>query len=221
MASLRESIRTTVPGSTAAYEWLQHARKRHRSKGAISQLASREEPLRLDIGSGGRHGKNGWITVDTVNGCDLYWDLREGIPFPDDSVASIYSSHLFEHLTYHDGQALMRECYRVLEPGGEFSIAVPDARIYVEGYLGIRDIPQEFFGWTPAFNGTTPIDALNYVAYMGGEHKYLFDQENLVHRLASAGFHHARAREFDPTLDLPERQYESIYAIGFKPVSAH
>lgn len=172
----------------------------------------------LDIGSGGRRGSGGWITIDTVNGCDLYWDLREGIPFEDNTVSAIYSSHLFEHLDYADGQVLLSECFRVLKPGGSFSIAVPNARIYIEGYLGVREVPSNYFGWTPAFNNTTAIDAVNYVAYMAGEHKYLFDEENLVHRLQSVGFVDAQSRSFDPLIDLPEREYESIYALGTKPV---
>ncbi len=149
--------------------------------------------------------------------CDLYWDLRYGIPFADGSVDNVYSSHLFEHLPYPDGQKLLAEAMRVLKPGGSFSIVVPNARLYVEHYLGQRDLPDDFFGWEPAFNGTTRIDALNYIAYMAGEHKYLFDQENLLHILSAAGFDRVAPREFDAETDLAERDYESLYAIGFKP----
>ena len=52
--------------------------------------------------------------------------------------------------------------------------------------MGARDIPEDYFGWRPAFNSTTSIDAINYVAYMGGEHKYMFDQENLLHIFRTA-----------------------------------
>jgi hypothetical protein len=83
--------------------------------------------------------------------------------------------------------------------------------------MGTRELPQDFFAWDPAYNGTTRIDALNYIAYMAGEHKYLFDRENLLHILNAAGFDHVAPREFDPETDLAERDYESLYAIGFKP----
>jgi predicted SAM-dependent methyltransferase len=123
---------------------------------------------------------------------------------------------LFEHLSFDEGQKLMKESIRVLKKGGTFSICVPNARIYIEGYLGLRDVPQEFYGWTPAFNETTAIDAVNYVAYMGGEHKYMFDQENLLEVLRQAGFTSVQARSIDLEVDRQERDYESIYAIAHK-----
>ena len=143
-----------------------------------------------------------------------------GIPFTDNSVSRIYSSHMFEHLTYSEAQGLLDECMRALKPGGSFSIVVPNAGMYIEGYVGQRDLPSEYFGWEPAYNRTTRIDALNYVAYMAGEHKYMFDQENLLHILTAKGFVNVSARAFDPETDMQERDFESIYAIGYKPDSA-
>ena len=43
-------------------------------------------------------------------------------------------------------------------------------------------------------------------------HKYLYDEENLVLILESKGFKNVRLRNFDPSLDLKERDFESIYA---------
>lgn len=216
MSQLRSIIRAKVPFSTSIYEDVDRRRRMARSRKQLPALAARS-PLKLDLGGGYRKGRNGWITVDISHECDLYWDLRYGIPFADNSVDAVYSSHLFEHLAYEDGQKLLREALRVLKPGGTFSIVVPNARLYVEHYVGERELPEEFFGWSPAYNGTTRIDALNYVAYMAGEHKYLFDQENLLHILAAAGLEGVTAREFDPETDLAERDYESLYAIGVKP----
>ena len=87
----------------------------------------------------------------------------------------------------------------------------------MEHYLGIREVPHDYFGWEPAYNNTTSIDAINYVAYMDGEHKYMFDQENLLHLLTSAGFQDVTERAFDPETDRTERDYESLYAMGTKP----
>jgi predicted SAM-dependent methyltransferase len=216
VSSLRSTIRNRVPFSTAIYEDVDRRRRMSRSRKALPALAART-PLKLDLGGGYRKGSNGWITVDVSHECDLYWDLRYGIPFADGTVDAIYSSHLFEHLPYEDGQKLLGESLRVLKPGGSFSIVVPNARLYIEHYMGSRDLPEEYFGWQPAYNGTTRIDALNYVAYMAGEHKYLFDEENLLHILSAAGFERVTPREFDPETDLAERDYESLYAIGYKP----
>jgi predicted SAM-dependent methyltransferase len=217
VASAREIVRNRIPFSPHACEWVNYRRRRRTSRSRVDSILASGTSIKLDIGGGYRSGSNGWINVDTAFEADLYWDLREGIPFPTGSVSVIFSSHLFEHLTFSEGQDLMAEILRVLEPGGGMSIAVPNARLYLEAYVNGEELSDEFFGWEPAFNDTTAIDMVNYVAYMDGEHKYMFDQENLLHVLSAAGFSGVKARDFDPETDLAERDYESIYAIGFKP----
>ena len=169
----------------------------------------------LEVGAGPRTGVNGWLTIDVNPRCDIPWDLRNGIPFPDATVSEIYSSHFLEHLTYGETQTFLDECLRVLRPGATFSVCVPNARLYLEAYLGVRDLdPKVFLRHAPAFNNSTKIDVVNYTAYMGGEHKYMWDEENLLHVLKTKGFSDVKLREFDPALDLQVRDYESIYAIA-------
>ena len=67
-----------------------------------------------------------------------------------------------------------------------------------------------------AFNNTTKIDYINYMAYMDGVHKYMFDEENLLHILKTKGFNDVKLRVFDSQIDLKSRDYESIYAQGIK-----
>lgn len=218
--TLRQRVRTTVPFSEDMYALAVTRSRMIGSRRRVRELLAGGREIRLDLGGGYQPGRNGWINVDVAREADLFWDLRYGIPFPDGSVHALYSSHLFEHLTYSQGQMLLAECLRTLRPGGTFSIVVPNARLYLEAYLLGTDLPDDYFGWRPAFHGTTAIDAVNYVAYMAGEHRYMFDSENLLHRLRTAGFADVRQRQFDPLTDLPERDYESIYAIGTKPDQA-
>ncbi len=94
---------------------------------------------------------------------------------------------------------------------------MPNARIFIEAYVNSDPLDRDqFLGWTPAFNNTTSIDYVNYVAYMDGQHKYMFDEENLLHILKSKGFRNARLRPFDSDLDLKERDSVSIYAAAEK-----
>ena len=216
MNSLREWVRTSVPFSTEAYERITHRKRRKASRAQVPDLLARS-PLKLDLGGGYRSGSNGWINVDTSPQADFYWHLGEPLPLPDDSVDALYSSHLLEHLTFAQTQHLLAECARVLKPGHEISVCVPNARLFIEHYMGTRDLPQDFFAWKGAYNNTTRIDAVNYIAYLAGEHTYMFDQENLEFVLRSAGFADVRARTFDPALDLLARDAESIYAVGVKP----
>jgi len=101
----------------------------------------------------------------------------------------------------------------VLVQGGTFSICVPNAKIYIEAYLKSDSLDEDrFFDYKPAYNNTTRIDYINYTAYMGGHHKYMFDEENLIYILKSKGFRNVKLRKFDPSIDLKNRDFESIYA---------
>ena len=216
MSSFRSRIRETFPFTEDMYEFAVAKWDMRPSKKKFTALLNTGAPICLDLGGAGPgHGE--WTTVDMTKECDIFWDLRNPIPLPANSVTKLYSSHLFEHLTYQQGQKLLQESMRLLKPGGTFSICVPNARMYIEGYLGLRELPEDCFGYLPAFNATTSIDAINYVAYMSGEHKYMFDQENLLHILSTAGLINVTERPFDPSSDRAERDFESLYAIGTKP----
>ena len=108
---------------------------------------------------------------------------------------------------------MLDECLRVLVPGGTFSVAVPNARLYLSAYINNSTLSdKKFFGYKPAYNNTTKIDYVNHVAYMDGHHKYMFDEENLVMVLQIGGFRNVHLRYFDPNLDMESRDFESIYA---------
>jgi predicted SAM-dependent methyltransferase len=187
---------------------------RHRSsKRSIRRLLKEGRGICVELGAGDKRGEHGWVTIDMTKNCDIYWDLRRGIPFPNDSVQRIYSSHFFEHLSFAEAQRFLDECKRALVPNGKFSICVPNARIYLDAYAKGNSLDAAtYFGYGSAYNHTTRIDYVNYTAYMDGAHKYMFDEENLIFILKSKGFRNVRLREFDPSLDLRERDFESIYA---------
>jgi predicted SAM-dependent methyltransferase len=206
---LRRSIKRRLPFALPIYLAIRH----YLSKRKIRRILRERTEISIEVGAGNKRGQGEWVTIDMNDTCNVYWDLRKGIPFPDESVKKIYSSHFLEHLSFGEAQHFLDECRRVLVPGGQFSICVPNARIYLEAYVNgdLLDAGR-FFGHQPAYNHTTRIDFVNYIAYMGGGHKYMFDEENLLYVLGARGFKHPRARQFDPTLDLLERDYESIYA---------
>jgi len=211
---VKEIIKQYVPSILINFARnVRHSVKLRVSKRHINYFLKEREKIYLEIGAGNKKGENGWITLDLAPDCDIYWDLNKGLPFSDESVSKIYSSHVFEHFTFKEGQRLLDECLRVLVKDGIFSICVPNAKIYIEAYL-ISDCLYEnqFFGYKPAYNNTSRIDYVNYTAYMDGHHKYMFDQQNLIVMLENKGFSNVRLRNFDPNLDLKERDFESIYA---------
>ncbi|TKY91819.1 MAG: class I SAM-dependent methyltransferase, partial [Candidatus Methanomarinus sp.] len=47
-------------------------------------------------------------------------DVSKKLPFDNESIDYIYSSHLIEHLNKEVGEKLLQECFRVLKKGGLF-----------------------------------------------------------------------------------------------------
>ena len=190
-----------------------HFIRQQLSKLRIRQLLRGKGELFLDLGAGNKKGENGWVTMDLTAQCDIYWDLRNELPFPNKSISKIYSSHFFEHLSFKEAHSFLEDCFRVMVSGGTISICVPDARKYIDAYVKNVDLDRkQFLDYEPAYNATTRIDYVNYIAYMDGEHKYMFDADNLLSILSSHRFRDVRLRRFDPDLDLRERDCMSIYA---------
>lgn len=181
----------------------------------VIKLIKASKPICLDVAAGDIKGKNNWITVDRTRNCDLFWDLRNGIPFPSNSVKEIYCSHFLEHLSFREGQTMLKEFYRVLSKDGRLRVAVPNARLYVDTYLEGGG-KKQLITYKDAFNDTTPIDYLNYMGYMNGVHKYMFDIENLIKRISLSGFKNVSERSFEDDIDIKFREFESIYAVAFK-----
>tara|TARA_Y100001934_G_scaffold110128_1_gene134898 strand:+ start:7234 stop:7911 length:678 start_codon:yes stop_codon:yes gene_type:complete len=188
-----------------------------RAKIAASQTVSSGKEVKLEIGAGAKKGQNGWTTLDQNNLCDIQWDLNNPLPFPDNSVDAIYSSHVLEHFPLPTMKELIGECVRVLKPGGEFIVAVPDASRFIHAYSTGQQLDEDlFFPYKPAFRYHSMIDYVNYTAYMSGQHHHMFDQENLLAILQACSFSSVSTRDFDPQLDSQSRDYESIYARAVK-----
>jgi predicted SAM-dependent methyltransferase len=185
------------------------------SRGKFRNL-QKLDSIRLELGSGPKRGNGGWTTVD-ISGADINWDLRKGIPLDNDSVDVIYTSHMLEHIPFSELEPFIIECKRVLKVGGSLSVCVPNAGYYINAYCEQKVFrnPETFYQEARCETGSY-IDQVNYIAYMGGEHAYMFDEENLVKILSNAGFYQVALRKFDSTLDLLERDHESIYALATK-----
>lgn len=65
----------------------------------------------------------------------VIYDVRRCLPFPDNSAEAVYASHLLEHLYLDEEEFLLRECFRVLCPGGTLRVVVPDLKAIIEEYM--------------------------------------------------------------------------------------
>lgn len=185
---------------------------------AISWFKIKQNQLnsqKLEIGSGGVC-KPGWITLDKCVGADIYWDLNKSLPFANEQFDLIYSSHVLEHFSFKELQRLLAELYRILKPGGIMSVCVPDAKLYIDVYNN-KENSKRLTQYQPAFISEQPMDTLNYLFYMNGQHKHMFDTESLIYHLSCAGFVNCMSREFDDKLDSLDRHHTSLYVECRKP----
>lgn len=65
---------------------------------------------------------------------DIISDVRRGLPFITECCNHVYSAHLIEHLFYRDGEAFLKEIWRILKLGGKAEIICPDLEELVEQY---------------------------------------------------------------------------------------
>ena len=70
-----------------------------------------------------------------------------------------------------------------------------------------------------AVNTNSKIDQLNYIAYLNGDHTFMFDEENIINILKMCDFNNVDFREFNPDIDQIERDFESMYVQAYKQLS--
>lgn len=90
----------------------------------------------LNLGCGHHHLRH-WVNVDfsaTAPGVIAH-NLNSGIPFPEQNFDVVYHSHVLEHFSREQGAFFMRECFRVLKPGGIVRVLVPDLETVASEYL--------------------------------------------------------------------------------------
>lgn len=176
-------------------------------------------PTKINLGSGDAC-KPGFINTDLCAGADVVVDLRRPLPFEDACCDLIFSEHCFEHFDYpHAIGALLKECYRVLKPGGRLTFSVPLTEWPVSDYASGDDAPYfrtcRELGWHSGC--TTRMEHINDHFRQGGDHRFAYDEETALKLLRELGFVQARGRDFDPALDSEHRRVGSLFIDAYKP----
>ena len=175
-----------------------------------------QDTVKLNLGSGPLKGENGWTNIDLF-GADINHDLKNGLPLRDNCVDKVYSSHVFEHIPYQDLLGVICEIRRVLKPGGTLLVCVPNAGLYLRAYFNNEMFVSYDEMFTPAsVNTGSRIDQINYIAYLNGDHTFMFDEENIINILKNCKFNNAEFRTFDSQIDHAERDFESMYVKASK-----
>jgi predicted SAM-dependent methyltransferase len=201
--------------SAPYHDW----RARRRSARALASLPAKD--LCVNFGCG-PNTLRGWVNLDVARGddIDIIWDLRRGLPFPDESCTALFGEHVIEHVPKEDGEKLLRECYRVLQPGGVLRLSTPDAERFIRSYAGDGEFLRH-----PAFPDTfeTPLDRINQMMREYEQHLWAYDADSLSLTLRKAGFSRVIEQQFGQSahprmqhIDSEGRAFESLYVEGVK-----
>lgn len=148
----------------------------------VEEIRLGHTDLKLHLGSG-LVKLSDWVNVDMETPvADMKLDLRQALPFDDNSVRFIFSEHFIEHITRDEALNLLRECRRILADGGVLRLSTPNLRWIIEKYL--EENIMEWVGlWSPA----TPCQMMNEGMRSWG-HQFVYDANELSLLFSEAGF---------------------------------
>lgn len=155
---------------------------------------------------------DGWVNVDNATGAHVrklpiigavagkllfrtpwspdivFQDLRKPFRWADGTVDVIYTSNTIEHLKKRDGENCLRECARVLRPGGILRVVVPDLKGYVEDYLAGRVAARDLLTELNVVEARGLSRAREILAmYTGGSHCCMYDASSMLALLRDRG----------------------------------
>jgi SAM-dependent methyltransferase len=159
-----------------------------------------------------------------------FHDCRKKLPFFSDEVDCIYTSHFLEHVYRHQALAILKECRRILKPGGVVRIVVPDVKKLALAYLDGRmdkiptstpdDPDLKFTDCDRLVMQFYPAE-LNYVRPLGrllkareiclARHKWMYDYDSLRVLLKEAGLENIRE------MNAGQSEIENIDRLDLKP----
>jgi predicted SAM-dependent methyltransferase len=188
----------------------------------LSRKVPAEKQLHFGCGS---DYKNGFINLDMNKSADYYFDARNKLPFGDETIEYIYSSHFVEHLSNDELMRHFKESFRVLQIGGRYRICIPDFESSIKAYTR-RDYERLEMSKTdwPLNYCFVPEHLLSYADYLDrslheyGTHKIFLDFEKTKNMLIHSGFQGVNINlvTYDPSIDRKERRNYSIYVEALK-----
>src|SRR5262245_5010551 len=110
--------------------WIAKRRARARR---IQEYLRESSAKKLQLGAGPTT-LPGWLCTDLAptSVSMVHLDVTKPFPFENVVFDYIFSEHLIEHISWNDGAAMLRECHRVLKPGGIIRIATPDLAVLLD-----------------------------------------------------------------------------------------
>jgi predicted SAM-dependent methyltransferase len=156
-----------------------------------------QKKVMLNVGAG-RFRHRDWINVDLkVSSLSIDWrdsDINHDLlsytllPFHDDTVDAIYSSHTMEHISQDAVDFFFVDAKRILKPGAIMRISVPNTDLAINAFLRCdRRFFEEFYSErlkdTPLYNLL-----VRYVATQAVNTKFSGNSLHIIDRLENMNY---------------------------------
>jgi len=161
---------------------------------AIKIYLNAHKVRKLQIGAGSNI-LDGWLNTNSPKFSRkvIFLDATKQFPFDDSTFDYIFSEHQIEHLTYEEGLFMLRECLRVLKPGGKIRIATPSLEMLFGLHVPVKSARQQYYikwvvdKFVPGVSTYREAFVINN-AFYNYQHRFLYDQSTLQGALEEAGF---------------------------------
>ena len=163
-----------------------------------------DKNLQINLGSG--HWKlTDWVNVDIDHDSepDVVANLAADLPFADGVARLLHSEDFIDQLELGQAAAFLRECHRILAPGGVLRVLTPDLQKLAHMYLNdpdrLKDLWKNFVRVPLSLD--TPGEIFNIGMRFAG-HTFLYDAETFQALASSCGYE-ARRVEYQQS-EVPE-----------------
>jgi predicted SAM-dependent methyltransferase len=137
---------------------------------------------------------DGWLNsdLDPAGLNVVYLDATRPFPLPDSSIDYIFTEHQIEHIEYEQSQFMLRECFRILKPGGRIRIATPNLEFLARlTDPNKTDVQKRYIDWSisqffPRHEGYESFVINNF--FYNFHHRFIFDPQTMTRSLTLAGF---------------------------------
>ena len=146
--------------------------------------------VKINLGSG-HYKLDGWVNVDIDldSRPDVGANLSAGLPFADGVAGLMHTEDFIDQLQLDNAEGFLKECHRILAPGGVLRVLTPDMRRLAELYLNDPDRLVELW---KTFVGIelkldTPGEVFNLGMRFAG-HTFLYDEQTFKALAGRCGF---------------------------------
>jgi predicted SAM-dependent methyltransferase len=149
-----------------------------------------DEKVKINLGSG--HWKlDGWVNVDIdfESRPDVLANLATGLPFSSGVARLMHTEDFIDQLELDKAAEFLKECHRILAPGGVIRVLTPDvqqlAHLYLHDHARLKELWTRYVG-VPLELGTGA-EILNLGMRFAG-HTFLYDEETFKALAGKCGF---------------------------------